>query len=409
MEENKPVTIGRIFYVAFRRWKLFVPVAALVALTATLLISLVYNPMKGKYTSTFSYSALDLKNEVYADGSPFTGSSLISKDNLNKVKASNEAFASIDVDKLVDSGNISIDKEKVEGKVSDDSSYEYTISVGSKFFKSFDLAKSFVAAVVNSALEKDNEIADSFSVGNNLSSFDSLTSFEAQINSLYAVSTTLFSLYDQIIESEDPQPAYIYSLAYEGQRTLENNFSSRNVSSLKAEITTYGFVKDYSVINLDETKTLLTQEYADNGNKLTAYTSQYAAMGGGAAVTELPIIITQLTDRNAELVEELAAIDAKIANKSKYDSKDADYMARRDAFIAELANYKLVVENETKAYRTFLNAAYVDRAEASFDNANVIQSRGSINIAITIAISLLAGVVVGMVANLIVDRKKLIA
>ena len=156
MEEQKEITFGRVLKVAFSNWKVFVPVAVVVAVGAALGIKYGYNTLKGSYSSTFSYSSADLAQEKYADGSAFYYRNLISYSNLNEVKASNEKYSGIDVETILDRGGISISSSTDEKNAEK----TYTINLQYKYIKDGAVAKSFIKDIAESALKKDAKIVE---------------------------------------------------------------------------------------------------------------------------------------------------------------------------------------------------------------------------------------------------------
>lgn len=419
MEESKPVTIGKVLKVSVKRWKVFVPVMAALTLLGTLLITFVYNPYQANYVGEFSYSNLDLQKSEYADGSSFSYAQLISKDNLNKIKESKAEYANINVDKLVNNNKISITRSiDKDNTVTDDNSenqnYVYTLKLNRKYFASRELAASFAYDIAHSAIDKDEDIVNNYVVGQNFDGFESLSSFEDQIKALVSQAKSLSKLYGKYGDSDKKDDssksnvsARVYSLAVSAQQHLNAVFPTGTDAALYSQIATDGFVKDYSVVDLTTYKSLLQKEKADNEALLLVYTTQINNMGGGTALTDLPTRVEELTERNVEVETLLNSIDAKIANKSKYDDKDADYMAKYNAFAASINNYKNVLVTETASYKDFLKKAYVESGTVSFEKTNYVEEKGNINIFLAVAVSLLAGVIVGGVCNLIIDRKKL--
>lgn len=414
MEENKSITISRIFYVAFRRWKLFLPVAVGVALLSSLAILLLYNPYKANYVATFTYTSMDLQQNKYADGSSFSYGNLVSLDNLTAIKNSDEKYASIDVDSLVSKDKIKISREyEKDNNNQETGTYTYTLEMNKKYFSKLDIASSFAYDIAYSAIKEDQRKVDNFNIGESVATFDSQSTFEGQINALANQSNTLSMLYKTYTEPTNVETVYppiLYSLALEHKQNLEANFSSGHATTLKAKISEYGFVKDYSVADysdLDAARAPLLQEKADNEAVLKVYTDQIAAMQGGSALTELPSFVEDLTKRNSEIATELISVTAKVNNKPLYDSKDVDYMNKYNAFVAELESAKQTVIKETDNYKTFLTKAYIVSGAVDFENTAVVEQKGNVNAIIAVVISVLLGVITGAIVNLIVDRKKL--
>ena len=105
-EEEKKLTVKQFFTVLIginRKARIrFGIVAGALFLVTLLVILLVYNPMKGVYTSTWKYDVTTFLEDdsAYLDGTKFSGQELVLYQNLDRIVKSNEDFSSIDLEKL---------------------------------------------------------------------------------------------------------------------------------------------------------------------------------------------------------------------------------------------------------------------------------------------------------------------
>ena len=401
-KEEKGVTLGKIFKVAFGRWKLFVPVAVATAAVCAVGIHFGLNPSRGKYTSTFSYSSADIAEGKYADGSTFFYQNLVSYNNLKKIQDQDSRFASIDINKLLDNNGIAI--------TSGEEANKYTITIAYRFIKDTSLAKDFVINIANSALVEDAYIINNGKFDNSLVLFDNADSFEEQIIYLSSQADYLHKQYEYLIDSSRRSLVSISTSTIE-QATANNQQLSliipdNFVSTMNYRISKGGFVKDYDSLvakNFDSTVTALTEEYNENEKKIAQLTDKIKEIGTSASISNLSYDMEKFILRNEDIQYELNAIALKKANK---DKSEADIPGLTE-FKNDLQRYRDQLSDAIQSYRDLLTNAYADKAEVTFENSSVITLSGTVSIYVNGAISLLIGVVVGAVVNLIVDRKKL--
>lgn len=406
MEENKEITFGRILKVAFSNWKLFTPVALVVALGCALGIHFGYNTLKGKYSSTFSYSSADLANDKYADGSDFFYKNLISYSNLSAIKDSDEKYASINIDNILDKNGISI-------SASDEGEKTYTISLGYKYIKDQKLAKSFIEAIAESALKKDAAIVNEGSYDASLKSFDNAKTFEEKVTFLNAQATYLTNEYKKLsnITSNQEQkqvslPASALVKINDNVQTLDNLIPKTFVSQMNVRIADKGWSVEYTTAAMDllrKKQEALTLESTSNDSRIAALEDNIIALGTSAAVTSLGQELETLILRN----EDIKVEQAGITNKLAHEGMDPASVPGHTDFVNELAGIRSDLSAAIDAYKGVLKIAYVDSAAVDYEDSSHIKLNGTIGIAINALISVAVGVVVGAAVNLIVDRKKL--
>ena len=403
MEENKEITFGRVLKVAFTNWKILAPVALVVAASAFLGIRFGYNTLKGSYSSTFSYSSADLAQEKYADGSAFYYRNLISYDNLNKIKSSDEKYASIDVDKILDSSGISISSN------SDEKSGEktYTLTLGYKFIKNGVVAKSFIKDIAESALKKDAEIVENSKYDNALALFDEAETFEEQVKYLARQAEFLSTSYDSLKQTAN-LPISVTEQATANKEKISLLIDTSFVKNMNYRITSNGFVLNYDAQeakNYPIAYDILDKEKTLNENKIKVLEKEInEKITTDTAISSLSQQMESLLLRNQDIEVELKGLESKINNKG---NTDPDFVASYNAFKADLSLYRSKLADLTVDYKSVIKGAYITDAAVTYEKSSAVTLNGTINTVINIAISLVAGVVVGAVVNLIVDRKKL--
>lgn len=405
--EEKGVTLGRVFKVAFTNWKLFTPVAVCTAVACFLGINFGLNTFRGSYSSTFSYSSADLANEKYADGSDFSYLNLVSYDNLNKVKESDTKYASINIDKIVDNNAIGITK--------DSESETYTVTLSYKSLKDQSLAKSFIKDIAESALKKDADIVNNGTYDTSLKQYVTADTFEKKVSYLDTQSSFLRTEYKRLTntsEETDTQkksvelPATVTNKITSNLHELDLVAPTTFTTAMNSRIANYGLNTDYSDEAVDKVVskgTDLTNEKDANQSLIDSYTATISAMGNSGAIAELSQKVETLLLRNEAIKLELLKITKIEDNRGK----TPENVTGHTDFVNDLTAAYNGLNDATTGYRNVLKAAYIDNATVNFEKTSVVELKGTVNVFINVALSLVVGVVIGGVVNLIVDRKKL--
>lgn len=400
-EERSAITIGKIFKVAFGKWKLLVPVTVVLTVAFSLAIILGYNPYKGYYTSDFTYSSPDLSAEQYADGSKMNYGDLISYDNLTKVKESNEKYASIDVDKLLDTSAISIKKI-------DKDSNEYRLTLSYSKMKDYSLAKSFLCDIAKSAISQDQTVVETGNFDSSLILFDNADSFEKQILYLESQAKNLINIYKTMENDKNiVLPKNVLESVGTNRQKIENVFTDNFSKELNYIVLSNGYVKDY---NSDDAKFLdnkvisLEQEKVLNNAKIDDLKQRIKELVDvGAPVNNLNEEVVKLSFRNSEIDYELDGIQKKLDNKGKDPSTIPGY----NDFVTNLLSYRNILAGDVTLYRQLLNDAYIKNSSVNYSTASAVQLNGTISTVVAIGVSFVTALVIAGIVDLIVDRKKL--
>lgn len=424
MSEQKPVTFGKVCKVALKRWKLFLIVGVVATAACTVGITFGLNKAIGRYEANFTYNSSDLKSGLYCDGSYFYYAKMCSKENLENVKASDPDFASIDIDKMVRKSGISV-SETITPLTTTKNAYSYTVSAKVKYFANKDQAKKFIDAVVSYPLDVDRSVAVASSFDTNLDLYDVADTYEEQLAYLEGQANTLDGYYlslkyplnpedavtigstaASLIESNSVQIANIVGAQHvdwtdEGRPIASTERA--NITTLKALIHKWGFVKNYEsfdYLTLDTQKEALTAEKASNDAKITAIKD---AIGSTSASSEE---LAVLAARNAEIEFDLETI-AKKQYYATESNRDAAWNTAYDSFKNTLSSYRKGLAGCVDSYVVLLNKMYIEGADVAYSSTNIIDEKRSLTIVPAVLVSLVVGIVVAGAVNVIIDRKKL--
>lgn len=210
-------------------------------------IQWVINPMRETLTISYKYKLATEtdaeKTERFVNGEVFDYSNVVSLETLTAVKEGSEDFASIDINKIFNSGAL-----KVVRNVNADYDNEitYTLASSAKVFSDKDLGRKFMAALVRYPLVQSTKAIENYKV----------TSYiDADFNSLSYLdkSLTLNKQYVEIANTYSKlEGKFSESTAVDAQgKTLTQAVSdyeakSSGISSLVDAFYTNGYV-DYTV------------------------------------------------------------------------------------------------------------------------------------------------------------------
>lgn len=420
-QEEQSVSFGKVMKVAFKNWKRFLIIASLVTIGGSCAFIFGYNTLQGKYVSEFAYNTSDLKNAQYSDGSEFFYTQVISKVNLERAKASSADFSSIDVNKILDKGGISI-SQKITVLSDKNVSYLYTITVDKKYFGNKAQARSYIDAVASYPLEKDAGLAVSSNFDTNLVAFDSSDTYEKQLSFLEGQANSLANQYKKMLQSEtlnssvagaiESNVVEINSIVGAREVTIKDGVTTESdsreiISQLRYTINEYGFVKDYDSAEaqtFENTKVSLAAEKTQNEAKIAALETEINNLTTNITVSTIDAQIATLVERNKDIDYEITSINKKIANKG---STDETFLANKASFEKTLSTFRAKLSVCTDSFVKVLNKLYIEGADVAYSSTEIVTEKGILSIPASIIISLLIGVVVGGGVNLIVDRKKL--
>ena len=141
--------------------------------------------------------------ERYVDGTLFSYADVVSASNLEAVKAKDEAFAKIDVQKIIKNNAISVSRT-IDYKVDSDGNaipnskiVSYTIKAKAKFFPNKEIGKKYVQELVLSPKQASSDAIGRYSVTSYVSSFESL-SFVKKVTVLQDQYKAIANTYEEL-------------------------------------------------------------------------------------------------------------------------------------------------------------------------------------------------------------------
>jgi len=429
-EEDEGVSLGQIFKVIFRRWKLLLFITGIIFVFGLLGSQLIYNKLKTEYSSTVEYNVVNVNEGKYIDDSKFNYRDLIQASVLSKVKESDEKYKKVDVEGLIKNENISIEKNTKDSNQT--SVVTFTVKVRGKYFPNSETAKDFIYDVLNQAVLDTISIIENSNHKMYLKAYNDAKDYEAEINYLNQEITYLVGNYDKLIElygdvnsnisDKDNEKISTYKVALENEfnkQTNNNIITYKAIEDLRNELTAKNYVKDFKNNEeaLKNKKASLEKKIEENnttiksledkialynsGKKSNEYTEADLMISGNAndAFTPLTTEISKLQAENAKNLYDINIIDAQLANQGGDANEIKSFEARLNKIYEALDKYADIYKNvSTSVVKNESNVAYTGKA---------LEASGGLGLIISVLLFLVGGFVVAAIVNLILDRKYL--
>ncbi len=412
--EDEGISLGQIFKVIFRRWKLLLFITGVIFVVGLLGSQLIYNKLKTDYTTSIVYNVQGVNDGVYADNSQFNYRDLVKLETLEQVKASDEKFSSIDIKTLVEKEKISIKKEIVQDENKTSSQIVFTITASGRYFKNAEQARDYFAAVLAVPVNKTISITEDANNTINLDAYTKSNDFGEQVNYLKAQLSYLNSKYDALIaQFGDIYPSGDNQKKLSEYRLeLNSYFEIHKFSELDNELTAYKYVKNFNdnKTKLEVRKASLEKQITDNEKVISALYDYMVKLNNNSENFTQSIqsseMFTPYTSQIASLTASNASMQNEVTDINKQLAENGGDAAKITAFEQKLASYYNQLDSDTEIYTTV--SKHVVSENTSFDyTGKSIDSKGGLSLIISVLLFLIGGFVVAAIVNLILDRKYL--
>ena len=390
--EEGGISLKDIFRMIFSQKWLALAILVVVTIVGTVGIYFGMNYFKRQYVASF---VLNLPGDdgtknyyTYPDGTTFYFSDLVKKDVLKDVKASDEDFSDIDVEKMADKGKISISRSLNEAQTE----ATYTISVKANYFKSAEIARKFIDKLANVPGAHLAEM--NIGYDNKISNVESLKSYENMIAAFEDQCEDLIKQYNKFIE--DYKPDFIIRDGKTLQFYLNqiDTYVNKNqtLAVLKTKVQNEGLLKsdelkeDYKA-ELEQVKRDLVKE----DSILTAMTA------GNSDIQQNAIAIRDQAAKVADLRQRQIDLEKYISDEAKL----AD-----EAFVKAIDDAYATVKGFTADFKYAAETVYSVALTVSFATSNVITTAGETGLVTSLALSLIAGLILALLIGYIVGTVK---
>ena len=447
--EEKGITLGQLCHVMFginkQRKILLGIITGCLFIVLALGLKFVYNSSKEVYTADFNWKVVGLNEGKYVDGSRFDYLTLQTSEVLKEVKSSNNDFANIDVDSMVNNGKFSIqyveEMDKNQEKVL--KTY-YRISTLQKYFKSSSQAREFISAVTCYPINKSISMLDKINYKSNLTSYDNSIIFDTQVNYLEAQYKFLTNTYDSLIATYGGNISLSSSNTLtQVKQDLTTYFTNYRLNDLKNDIANYGYVKSYGEYNEILISNLRSArlDYQDNleeQNELIKQRDALLTKAGESGFNEQPSTasydekIANITSANKDLLASMRRILRKLARnviiypdqaaleaafpqvKALFANGFDDIYDGLDASLSstEFANkmdtkYRDKLVDYTDTLKNVQKEVITNYSSTSFTTAGIVEASGGLSTPIILIGSVVLSLLCGMIVNLCLDSSHL--
>lgn len=407
--EEKEVSIGRLFKVMFNRKIPLTAITLGTMLVGCLGINLVYNKGVETYKSEFKYNISAFNgNGKYIDGSSFYFNSLTTQKVLQSVKGENEEYSSIDIDKMIEKNAIELELNKTYDVNKNLVDTYYTLNVKQSYFSSKEQAKSFISDLIDYPIAHNNEIQETLNYKTNLERFDQVEFFENQFSYLETQLDYILTKYDGLISTYGDVTT---SQENSGKKlsTLRNElnmyFTNYSINDLRIEANQKGYVKDYTThvetLKLRQDSYKKTIKY--NEKTIDSLNQQISDLLSGSSTSQ-SFDLSSYNAKIAELLAENVSLQKKVDDLEEQINNG---QSTPDSFTVKLNGYREKLEEETDKYKAIEKEVMEEGTEVFFINTNVIEEEGGISTVVGVALTFVVGIVIGCVVNLILDYKYL--
>ncbi len=416
-EQEDGISLIDIFKVMFGRKLLLLIITAIVGIIGTIGILFIYNNSKQNYTTSFSFSDVNLVEGKYADGAAFNYDSIVTKDNLLSVKDSDPEFKSINVDKMIEDNGINIVHNSDEN-----ASYKYTITTKKKYYSGANQAKKYIDALVCSVTKTNSEKVEYLSYDTNLSLYDKSSTLDLKVLYLkkqYELLTNqykdLTTKYGNYVVSSEKKSITVYEQEFKSAFYLTEYSTDLLYSNLINNVYSLNYAQNEK--NFESQYNNYVLLYEANEKKIEELKQAISSIVASATVKNQDAI--DLSEYNKALVEAINE-NASYEDMIKYygnllgkiEPADPDYKEKAtDAESQEYLNKLNAAKNELAKYTNILKKVNIevltDNNNIYYQNTNIIIVSGGIKTVIAVLLSVVLGLVVGCVVNLVLDHKKL--
>jgi len=416
-EQEDGISLIDIFKVMFGRKLLLLIITAIVGIIGTIGILFIYNNSKQNYTTSFSFSDVNLVEGKYVDGAAFNYDSIVTKDNLLSVKDSDPEFKSINVDKMIEDNGINIVHNSDEN-----ASYKYTITTKKKYYSGANQAKKYIDALVSSVTKTNSEKVEYLSYDTNLSLYDKSSTLDLKVLYLkkqYELLTNqykdLTTKYGNYVVSSEKKSITVYEQEFKSAFYLTEYSTDLLYSNLINNVYSLNYAQNEK--NFESQYNNYVLLYEANEKKIEELKQAISSIVASATVKNQDAI--DLSEYNKALVEAINE-NASYEDMIKYygnllgkiEPADPDYKEKAtDAESQEYLNKLNAAKNELAKYTNILKKINIevltDNNNIYYQNTNIIIVSGGIKTVIAVVLSVALGFVVGCVVNLVLDHKNL--
>lgn len=401
--EESGISIGDIFRTIFSQKWLALIIAVIITIVGTVGLYLI-GKSDMEYSISFVLQLPDTEDSpstyLYPDGKKFSYTDYISLEMLETVKASDSGYANIDVEKIVQDGDITIVRtltEIAEGTKEYDSSYK--LNIKAKYFKDRDVVRNFMVALAENPVAYIAEMNVNYDY-NIISSQNALT-YELQLNELEGQVTALQNLYSSFIDSYGSN--YVVeingtstSLAQLKFKSVDEYLNKGLFGALRREAYDNGYVKSTTDTRerdkYESDKKALEEKLLVANNTLTELKALQASVGS---------VVIYADSIRAQIIEvEQLKLELEQHVQKYLDNYDKGEV--NTTFKAKVKAVENEVRQMTEEIKPVASYVYKNVSKVNVPTAAKITVEGGRSLILSGAISLVVGIVLAAIVAYIV-------
>lgn len=422
-EEEEGIRFSEFLSVLFGRKLLLLIVAVSTFLVASGAIFLM-NGLTSTYEGLYNYYVASLADGAYIDGSRFDVRDLVTLNKLEKYKSENPELSKLNMEKVYYNGVIQslryeVFYKKNENKLNEEDD-DYVVDksgfyiVLTKRALSLTQAQTLTKAIANEANIISQQIVEEADYTQYLKLYTTSRIYENQIAYLEAQLDLISSKYDNLIRNYGDVVLSNGSRISDVNLQMLEHFQNVSFSSLRSELASNGYVKDYTDYDIQikkEIEALEREKNVDILKKQELINQRDALLSAAGSLYSVELAayneeIIDLSNRIFDIDEEISLLQLKLDNMHREDT-DPDYAADLAGFNERLTDHFNSLKQMTEEYSNIEKEAVKKYSIVYFDKNSIVESKNGIKILMFLAIAAGASVVVGLVVNLCVDGKKL--
>jgi hypothetical protein len=424
VEEEEGISLGTIFRTIFTQKWLALIIAAVITIVGTFGLYFGYSRPKKAYAISFALNLPETDISInalrceYPDGTSFYFDDYKSSGVLAAVKASNDDYASIDVDKIVKNGAIEYSQE-----TTDAGRTIFTISIKRDYFQSESVARSFMYKLANYPIDLYSTINVKYNVYLNEDTFNAANTYLDQLNYIALQVQYLNNYYESYSDLADSDGRLVASYKAEFQAWCASNMitisgNTVSVSALENEVRANKYLRNYKTVleNFLNRMVVLNDELQDaqkNLEYVAANVKDTQPSDGASKLAELKARVTELEREKTQMQEYLSAYYTDYDANSEITSLDGltentAHIKAAASFgdkITNLYNEMISDDGYIAQCATITRVVYNRLATTSY--LSDVHTEGGLSIIIVFAVSLIVGLIIACIVAYIVGAAKL--
>lgn len=423
--EKEGISIGDIFK---RIWhaKITLGVSFVAVLVAGVVaIHYGYTKPKETFSGSVVYRFTGAENGTYPDGSTFDYRSIASQSNLQSIKDSNESYANIDIETMVEKNAVSVSLAPLSGyndqgeQITYEQSNHILINCPASYFDSTAQGQNFLRDVLLSPSRKAAEKVDSIYYTASLDLANVAVTYQSQISYLIAQRDYIINSYSNLISVFGQGTPVQMQIA--GSTTsitlsqvvnyINQYFETNNLSTLSNEATRNYYLKtdengeflESALSSLEvelqqaEYDREITQKLYDESLALWKELYSNISNTGGTIQPD-----SALSQQIAGYRTTLSSLDERIAflrqllglSSSDAPTETPNGKAAPEEFINHLNSITTELETYSQDLKTNTTYLYNNELETYSDLPNYVEMNGGLSIILNAAISFVLAVIV---------------